>query len=831
MTNEDLFQNYFSTKIDDEMFAKDGGIKSHWKKIKENIEIIGKEGLSSKLSDIKWHLAENGVTYNVYSEKGAHNRLWNLDPLPFVIDKNEWLELEPKLIQRAELLNFILKDLYGERKLIKSGLIPPEIIFSNKNFIRQADHIKYPSGKNLLFYAVDLARGPDGNMWAIGDKTGAPSGMGYALENRLTIGRTVPELYDGLHIKRLSNFFDEYKEFLNQCSPRQKENPFIVVLTPGPLNETYFEHAYLASFLGYPLVQGSDLVTRDNCVWLKSLKGLQLVDVIIKRVDDAYCDPLELKNDSELGVAGLLNAARKSNVTIVNPIGSTILENPALLPFLPNISKAIFGKDLMLHQVASWWCGQQKEMSYVLANLQNLIIRTIDNSAEIYMGPKLSMAQITILTEKIKQMPYKFVGQEIVSFSTAPTFVGDKVEPRNTLWRTFCISKKDKCKFMPGGLLRVAAKDETECISNQSGSGSKDVWILTSENDKESKQSVLFSKTKNYVTSLAQLPSLTAENLFWVGRYTSRALFTARFLRTLVRLISDSNHYEMDNNEKCKAVMCQALTHITMTYPGFLADDGAKMVENPQKEILSILLDRFRIGSLAHTILMLKNSNFAVRNLWSSDAWRVFDKIVKSYEEFLAGDYITLRTATSYLDELIMKLIAFVGLVEESIAREQGLVVYLLGSKIEESLLGISKTRAILTIRQNQQVEYELLESYLRSFESLNNYRYSYKTHLDFGSVALMMVFSHKYPKSLLYKLDEILKLFDELPKQSTTDELMSYEKMVFEAYSKLKLADFEAITDSSQPIRHKFDSLLNNISELLVNSSNMLSKAYFSHN
>ncbi len=814
----------------DEMFGSSGHINDHWQTITQNIQKIGRDGLASRLSDIKWHLAENGVTYNVYSESGAHNRLWSLDPLPLVISNSEWHTLENKLVQRAELLNFILKDLYGERKLIKHGLIPAEIIFANKNFIRQCNQITYKTSKHLLTYAADLARGPDGNMWVVNDKTGAPSGMGYALENRMTIGRTVPDLYDGLHVKRLSNFFDEYKKFLHNCSPRKTDDPLIVILTPGPLNETYFEHAYLANYLGYPLVQGSDLVTRMGFVWLKSLRGLKQVDVIIRRVDDAYCDPLELKNDSKLGVAGLLNAQRQGNVAVVNPVGTTILENPALLPFLPNISKAILGKDLALHQVASWWCGQPKELSYVLENLHKLVIRVFDDSSEIYLGHKLSRAQLEFLREKIKHRPYAYVGQEMVSFSTSPTFSKDKIEPRNTLWRTFAIADEDGYKVMPGGLVRVAPQNETECISNQSGSGSKDVWILTSADDIQSKTSNKNIQNQKLSTNLEDLPSLTAENLFWVGRYTARVLMTARFIRTLIRVISDANHYEMQDNQKCQTILCQTLTHMTMSYPGFLSSNQDMLI-NPHNEILSLIFDKNKSGSIAFTISMLKNSNYAVKNLWSSDAWRVFEKIVKNSEHYEKSNHTNLRDALHYLDELIMRLIAFSGLVQESIAKEQGLIVFLIGNQLEESLLEISKTRAILTFRHHSQVEYELLEAYLNSFESLNTYRYSYKSHLQYDSVVQMMIFSPNYPKSLLFKINQILELYTQLPKKAHFQELTSYEKPIFEAFSKLKLIDYENIFESKKSVMQNFDNLLYEISGSLASSSNNLTKSYFSHN
>ena len=369
ITSTSWLSNYITEYKNDEIFTPDNGIKPYWNKLLTEFDKLGVNGLMARQKDIDWLLSENGVTYNVYNDPKGMHRPWNLNVVPFLLHQNEWKTIETGLKQRAELLNLVLKDIYGERNLIKNGIVPYEVIYGHRGFLRQCAGIEYPTDKFLSMYAAELARGTDGRLWIVNDRAEAPSGMGYALENRSTTSRILPEMYGKMNVKRLSGFFKDLNKMLINASPVKKENPNIVILTPGSRNETYFEHAYLSSFLGYPLVQGNDLVVRDGFLWMKSLQGLKRIDVVLRRVDDAYTDPLELREDSHLGVAGLLDVVRRKNVSIINPVGSGVIENPGLIPFMPGIAKYFLNESLILPQIASWWCGQEQEKKYVLDNL------------------------------------------------------------------------------------------------------------------------------------------------------------------------------------------------------------------------------------------------------------------------------------------------------------------------------------------------------------------------------------------------------------------------------------------------------------------------------
>ena len=341
-----LCHGYSSAGSHDEMCAADGGIRSHWHYLMRAFNDMGAVELQRRREEAWRLIRENDVTYNIYGDPGGMGRPWKLDLVPFLIESEEWQSIEAGLMQRAELLNLVLLDFYGPRNLVKKGVIPPELVFAHPGFLYPCANLPVSDTRALTFYAADLVRGASGQFNVLSDRAQAPSGAGYALENRLVISRVLPSLFRDSHTHRLANFFRNARHALNRLSPRQGDEPNIVLLSPGPANEAYFEHAYLANYLGYTLVEGGDLTVRDNRVWLTTLEGLRPVDVILRRMDDSYCDPVELRDDSYLGVPGLTNVARTGNVAISNPLGSGVLENPALLVILAGIIETLLGEEL-----------------------------------------------------------------------------------------------------------------------------------------------------------------------------------------------------------------------------------------------------------------------------------------------------------------------------------------------------------------------------------------------------------------------------------------------------------------------------------------------------
>ncbi|MEW4922671.1 circularly permuted type 2 ATP-grasp protein [Algibacter sp. 2305UL17-15] len=831
-----FFQNYFSSfRNYDEVLKSDMSINPNWEKLLQNLSKMGSENLLAKQKEVDWLMEENGVTYNVYNDPNGMHRSWGLNIVPFVIYENEWEStIERGLKQRAELLNLVLKDIYGKRELIANGIIPQEVIFAHRGFLRQCDQIEYATSKNLLVYSADLARGPDGRMWVVTDRTQAPSGMGYALENRYALNRVLPNIFEGINVKQPSQFFNEFNQMLLDAAPKNKSNPNIVILTPGPLNETYFEHAYLASFLGYPLVMGNDLVVRHGKLWMKTLKELKQVDVVLRRVDDVFMDPLELREDSYLGVAGLLEVVRNQEVTIVNPIGSGIIDNSGLIPFMNAICNYFLNEDLILPQIASWWCGQIVERNYVINNLKDLVVKRIDrsNRENIFFCEFLDDEALNKLKNEILLAPYQFVAQEKISFSTAPNFVNGTLEPRKVMCRTFAIAKKDGYSIMPGGLVRVASERETLFVFNQRGGISKDFWVV-SDQFQNHIQNYAWGNTSNYkVSDMNDLPSNTAENLFWSGRYLGRALVTARYFRMVLNRMNQQQYHNAKSESESLILLYKSITNLTSTFPGFVGKGSKTRLKDPLKEITALIMDDDRIGSLAQTLSSFNNSYYSLRSLWSKDMWRVFDGIKRQWEKFEdKGDY-SVTELSKLLDRIITRLIAFMGLIEDSILVHQGLLLYFIGLQTEQTMMNIAKCRSLLVINYEEHLQYEILESLLTSHESLNIYRYSYRSYLSLENVIKLIILDKDYGKSLSYQIRRIQKDVDKLPISEGAAVISKCKEKIALAHTKMQNLTIENLLELNEDatIRQNLDDVLAEVSELLHETSMAISDTYFNH-
>ncbi|MEP7258781.1 MAG: circularly permuted type 2 ATP-grasp protein, partial [Flavitalea sp.] len=599
-------------------------------------------------------------------------------------------------------------------------------------------------------------------------------------------------------------------------------------------NETYFEHSYLSSYLGFTLVQGNDLIVKDNYTWLKTIGGLEKVDVIMRRVDDIYCDPLELREDSQLGIPGLLQSVRSGNVSIANPLGSAILENPGLMPFLQQISRYFLGADLILPTIASWWCGQPKELDYVLDNLQSLVIKKIHRSptgSSSIDGAALSDRERNAFKERIKANPSLYVGQEKVEISYTPSLINGAIEPRKGLFRSFLVSNNSDYTAMTGGLCRTSTEAGNFLISNQLGGISKDAWIISPEpgrvinvlKDKPDKSTVYYND---------MLPSHAAENLFWVGRYTERVLGNARFLRTVMQFVAEGNKLLTDNNVQTEKNLLIALTKYSYTYPGFAGDKSGEKFAEPWKELKDVLLNENRPGSLKYNFLQFHKAIHEVRDHWSTDTWRVLRGIEEEFHRHIPLSHHSHLEMLHTLDNLITSIVAFIGLNRESISREQGWIMLDLGRKIEQSLLLITMLRTTLVGKYNEQVEYNLQQSVLISNESLVNYRYKYRRPIQNLLVLDLMLFDPNNPRSLTYQVDRLKAYLKNLPKNKTGYSLTEYERLILEADTLLKLADKHELAnpDEDDPEYKKLNEFLSKMYFLLAAIPGVISKAYFKH-
>jgi len=823
--------------LNDEMWAFDSA-KPHWKSLVSHIQQLGGQELTQRRGDIERILREHGVSYNIYDDPNGMNRPWKLDTIPLVVSREDWEKTEKGLKQRAELLNLILKDLYGKRSIIKEGLLPQALIYNHIGFLRPCNQTFKDRTYPLTFYAADTAKTADGKRWILGDRTQAPSGIGYALENRTTMTKVMPELFVNQQIGKLSPFLDALHSALVELSPQHKrgavqESPRIVVLTPGQRNEAYFEHAYLASFLGYPLVQGEDLTVRDDAVWLKTLGGLEQVDVIWRRVDDAFCDPLSLQSDSQLGVAGLVSAVRKGNVAIANALGSGVLENPALMAFLPKICRAYLGEDLHLPSVATWWCGHEKERKYVLENLGKLVIKSIYplGSTNAIFGNKLSREELQTWRDKINTQPYLYLAQEQLDFISTPSFVNGQMEPRNAVWRCFLASSEAANSYtvMQGGLTRSSSERNNIMISNQKGGISKDTWVATSQTS-ESNLSLSANPPQFYQKH--QLSSRTAENLYWVGRYASRAKMSARLLKVVIQKLNEVSLSTRKSDKKLLYDLLCALTQLTMTYPGFIGDGSKEKLQNPEKELIALSIDYQKNGSLMTVLQYMMRSVYAIRPCWSSDTWRILDQIDDYWKMLFQLPEINLRDIQIGLDQLIMHLAAFSGFNRETLNQKYEFPLLDLGRRVEKSLLSIALHRSTLTLVEDDEVEHGLMETVLSCQESLNAYRSKYQSQLYLPHVLELLLFDAAHPNSLLNRLIDIQEIIKNLPRPLHQHRLSEEEKLILEAISILQLADTQKLITSKKGtfIRQELESLLAKISGLIANMSNIIVSKFFSH-
>jgi len=827
-----IFDSYKSNASFDELYDDQQNIKSHWSEIVSKIEEAGLETLFQKQTEIEWHLENNGVTYNIYEDSDKpKNRSWELDPIPFVIAEDEWKRIEKGLEQRAKLFNLIFRDLYSEQRLLKENIIPSELIFSHKGFIREVFDFGYKDEFNINLYAADMARGPDGKMWIVSDKTHAPSGLGYAIENRLTMNTVTKDLYKDMKFKRLSPFLEDLKSVIEKMAGGDLEKA--ALLTPGPHNETYFEHAYLSSVLGIDIVQGADLLCKNNAVWLKSLSGLKKINTLVKRVDDRYCDPLELDNSSHLGVAGLVGTLREDNLTMMNPIGSGITENIGLNPFMEKICQFFLKEELLLPQIATWWCGQAEALEFVLKYLSTLIIKKVDKTegTKIYFGKNLSLFELDALKSLIVSNPTQYVAQEEISFSTVPYYNRGEIEPRNAVIRSFCLKSDDGYRVMNGGLVRISENKDQLFVASKSGGISKDLWILGENIEKiKSQNNLIF--TQYFDTSIEDISTLKAQNLYWLGRYLSRAIATTRLISHIIKKITNFYRYEIAISKESLMILNKALTHMSMTYPGFLDESKQDSLDMfPMDEIISVIKDTQRSGTLSFTISMLSGTNINLKDILTLESWKLFEKIHQDWYEFSNKKVESTLNVARELDKFLIYFMAYKELVSESIFREQGLILYEIGYKIEDALLLISKTRSLLCLKLDQAVEYEVLEGILSSMASFNAYRAHYKKTLSLQSVVEFLIFNKQFTKSLMYITLSLQEEFKLLPKRKTA--LAPYESTLVKAQTLLESIEIENLLKSreDEAVYIKLDTALETLSDFFLECSNEFSNTYFSHN
>ncbi len=838
----------------DEVFAASGEVQPHWKSFLESLDLLGLPELTRRWNEAQHLIRENGVTYNVYGDPRGMERPWQLDPIPLLISSSDAQSLETGLVQRARLLEALGRDLYGPQRCLSEGYLPPEVVFPNPAFLRSCHGIRWQNDRMLHLYGANIGRSADGGFCVLGDRTQSPSGAGYALENRLVLSRVLPDAFRECRVQRLALFFRTLQDTLRAIAPHNRDNPRIVLLTPGPYNETYFEHAYLARYLGYTLVEGGDLTVRDNRVFLKVLGSLQPVDVILRRLDDDFCDPLELRPDSFLGVPGLVQAVHAGNVAVANALGTGLLETPALLAFLPALCRFLLGEELKLPSVPTWWCGEPRSRDHVLSHLHEMVIKPALASIrmEPIFGDELTREQRDELAAKIRSRPQDFVGEYRLTLSTTPVLIGDQLQPRHLVLRTYLTAHEDSFVAMPGGLTRVSASADTMVVSMQRGGGSKDTWV---QSEGPVHQLTLLGPGGHPLEITRggnDLPSRVADNLYWLGRYVERAEGLTRLLRgVLVRLTETSGLAEAPE----LPTLLRAVTFMSDCFPGFVGDGAELHLPAPEDELLAVIHDLQRPGSLASTVNMLWQLAATVRDRISNDMWRVLGDlsslrgdqrfaqtsptrergvatvtVTENHSLARRAGVTTLSDELDLLDRVVITLAAFGGLTVESMTRSAGWRFLDMGRKLERAMHTIKLLRS--TLCSVSHPEGPLLEAVLQIADSSMTYRRRYQGSVQTAAVLDLLLADESNPRSLVFQFAALADDVEFLPRDTSSQTRRSPEqRLMLSSLTELRLADAERLAQPDESgerplLKELFDRLSANLPAL----SDALTQAYLSH-
>lgn len=789
----------------DELAAPDGTPRSAWGALVDDLA-RATDDLTSARREVARLLEDDNVTYTPSpassqsiadppEEAGAPQpplaqpRPWRLDPLPLVLHDREWASLEAGVVQRAELLDAVLADLYGARRLLARGQLPPAVVLDHEEYLRPVVGAESVVDQRLFMTAADLGRDGTGAWKVISDRTQAPSGAGYAMQNRRVVSRVLPEIYHAAHLHRLTPFFQAMRVALVESAPSTVEDPRVVVLSPGTHSETAFDQAFVASLLGYPLLEGSDLLVRDGRVWMRVLGRLEQVDVILRRVDSTWMDALELRGGSRLGVTGLLECVRQGTVSVVNTIGSGVLENPALLPFLPDLCERLLGEPLRLPSVDTWWCGEPDGLAYVRDHLDDLVVRAVNRGAgRSVVGAALSREQRERLLARIDAAPHRFVGQEVLPLSSAPTLpdeadadgAGSGLVRRSVVLRSFAVRSGSSYTAMLGGLARTNdehATDRGALVTAPDGGVAKDVWVVSSEPVPTSRSASTRSRAEEGSAiapgaAVAAMVPRVLSDLYWFGRYAERA-------EDLLRLVLASRTVTLETNADLRPgraldVLLRAVTHVSTTYPGFLGSLGSDGSLADRRaavlpELRSLLLDRRRPGSVAQSVAALGATAQGVRDQLSDDVWMVLADVDRALGTLSGQPRDQGLHLVETGERVLSGLLALAGIATENMVRDPGWLLLDTGRGLERALQVVSLLRATLVDSYGPDVDRVVVEATLTSSESIVTFRRRYRGRAGVPAVLELLVLDPSNPRSVAFQLQRLLTDLRAVPSTSPT--------------------------------------------------------------
>ncbi|WP_425468687.1 circularly permuted type 2 ATP-grasp protein [Rhizobium straminoryzae] len=768
--------------ISDEMLDRDGQIRPVWQHLIDSLGHMSEAELHERFARADRYLRDAGVFYRSYGGQGSSERNWPISHIPVLIDGKEWEKVSAGLVQRAELMEKIVADIYGDNMLVREGIVPPALIASNPEFLRPLVGVKPANGHYLHFCSFEIGRGPDGNWWVLADRTQAPSGAGFALENRVATTRAFSDIYAESHVHRLASFFGAFRNALQ--AHKKSPDDRIAVLTPGPANETYFEHAYIARYLGFMLLEGEDLTVVNDKVMVRTVAGLKPLGVLWRRLDASYADPLELNQNSHIGTPGMVQALRAGSVTIVNALGSGVLETRALLAFTPTICRRLLGEDLKLPSIATWWCGQKTERQHVADNFERMVIGPayscapfFDDNGQSVLGVRRKGTKASI-EEWLASEGNRLVGQEVVTLSTTPAYVDGKLRPRPMSLRVFAARTEKGWQIMPGGFARIGSGDDVAAIAMQAGGSAADVWIVS---DKPVERQTLLPPEESFSRNMpGSLPSRAADNLYWLGRYIERAEGALRILRSWNMRYAES----ADPDQPLLADVTRYLKSIDM--------DMAKAVPEPL------------IRNIDSAIYSASN----IRDRFSPDGWLALNDLAKTAKRFheavQAGD-----DAAHAMTVLLRKLAGFAGLVHENMYRFTGWRFLSIGRYLER---GLHMTR-LLGHMSGPDAPDGALDMLLEIGDSVMTHRRRYNVNTARLTVTDLLALDPLNPRSVLFQLNEIRTEVEQLPHPYGTGQMSALDREAMRLHSGLAVMTPEAMNEE---IYRKLETEMEKLSDLI---------------
>lgn len=828
----------------DEMVDATGALRPAWRTFAEHLRRLGQVGLAPRWREARDLIRENGVSFNVYADPGGMERPWQLGPIPVLLSTGDVAGLSEGLAQRARLCDRLLADLYGPQRALSEGWLPPDLVLGHPGYLRACHGLLPPRGVHLHFYAADVVRDASGRFEVLTDRTQAPAGAGYALENRMVISRVLPEMFRDCNVERLAPYFRTVRGTLEALAPEGRPNPRVVLLSPGPYSATAFEQAFLAQYLGYTLVQGADLVVRDGRVFLKTLGGLHRVDVILRRLNDDHCDPLELRADSALGVPGLVQAARDGEVVIANALGSGFLQTPALGPYMPAICRGLLGEELHLPSVETWWCGDPSSLSHVLAHLGDLVVKAaypIGPTQPIF-GDELGPAARAELANRIREAPGRFVAQRRVRVSTTPVLEGGILQPRALALRSFLVADMagggggapvlpPAYHMMPGGLALVGGARGERDVSMGAGAGSQDAWVIGDE--PVSITSLLPPPGLPVELSRegGDLPSRVADNLFWLGRYAERADAIARVGRVIAARLWDRSDGLLAGEV---GVLLRTLRIQTHTAAAIAIEAPVALPSAPaEAELAAALYGADHPGTLHATLRSVHRVARAIRDRITLDVWRSVNALE---DEARAMDAARAAGAgrgvsMSLLDRVVAASSAFAGQVTESMSRGLGWRFLEIGRRLERAVNVVLVLRE--TVSRVAPREAAVLEALLEVADSGITYRRRYRANLQAVAVVDLLLADATNPRSVAFQLGAVEQHLSALPRggDSGVGHVEPAEAIVRRAEARVKSADLAALCAiSGVDQRLALSALLWELSRDLPALSDALSGSYLTH-